>query len=229
MNEPKPERIAKVLARAGLCSRREAERWIAAGRVFVNGREERSPRRPVDPSRDRILVDGQPIGFSHTNLDVNDESPRKHFVFHNWVRMKLNVLGEEQNVAVDTEADLDVLYRLQTFAFNLYAGNYKLRMRGERGQGRGCARALPRGDAGRGEPPDARAAPRGAPAHGGVEPVEQRDQRWRDAGRGRLGRGRLVERDQLQQQCPGPYRGQLVLFQDQFQGHVVHASPFTSN
>ena len=33
-----PERIAKRLARAGLCSRREAERWIAAGRAAVDGK-----------------------------------------------------------------------------------------------------------------------------------------------------------------------------------------------
>jgi 23S rRNA pseudouridine2605 synthase len=33
-----PVRIAKAMARAGLCSRREAERWIADGRVSVNGR-----------------------------------------------------------------------------------------------------------------------------------------------------------------------------------------------
>ena len=32
-----PERIAKLLARVGLCSRRDAERWIAAGRVSVDG------------------------------------------------------------------------------------------------------------------------------------------------------------------------------------------------
>ena len=32
-----PMRIAKALARAGLCSRREAERWIEGGRVSVNG------------------------------------------------------------------------------------------------------------------------------------------------------------------------------------------------
>ena len=37
---PKGERIAKVMARAGLCSRREAERWIGAGRVRVAGSAE---------------------------------------------------------------------------------------------------------------------------------------------------------------------------------------------
>ena len=34
----KAERIAKVIARAGLCSRREAERWILAGRVMLDGK-----------------------------------------------------------------------------------------------------------------------------------------------------------------------------------------------
>lgn len=54
------ERIAKVLARAGLCSRRDAERWIAAGRVAVNGRLIDSPALNVRPS-DRIAVDGAPL------------------------------------------------------------------------------------------------------------------------------------------------------------------------
>ncbi len=50
-------RIAKALARAGLCSRREAERWIEGGRVSVNGEVLESPARDVAPA-DRILVDG---------------------------------------------------------------------------------------------------------------------------------------------------------------------------
>jgi 23S rRNA pseudouridine2605 synthase len=54
------DRIAKVLARAGLCSRRDAERWIAEGRVAVNGRVLASPAINVGP-RDRITVDGVPL------------------------------------------------------------------------------------------------------------------------------------------------------------------------
>ena len=54
------ERIAKAIARAGLASRREAEAWIAAGRVAVNGAKIASPALNVTPD-DRVTVDGQPL------------------------------------------------------------------------------------------------------------------------------------------------------------------------
>jgi len=54
------ERVAKVIARAGLASRREAESWIAAGRVSVNGAVISSPALNVTPS-DRIAVDDTPL------------------------------------------------------------------------------------------------------------------------------------------------------------------------
>src|SRR6478672_8752991 len=55
-----PQRIAKVLARAGLCSRRDAERWIAEGRVAVDGKVLTSPAVTVTPDSD-IRVDGKPL------------------------------------------------------------------------------------------------------------------------------------------------------------------------
>ncbi len=56
----KGERIAKVMARAGLCSRREAERWIADGRVNVAGKTLDSPAFNVtDP--ETVRVDGKPL------------------------------------------------------------------------------------------------------------------------------------------------------------------------
>ncbi|HHI70615.1 MAG TPA: rRNA pseudouridine synthase [Rhodobacteraceae bacterium] len=57
----KGERIAKVMARAGLASRREAERMIAAGRVTVNGKRIDSPALNVTPA-DKIVVDGKNVG-----------------------------------------------------------------------------------------------------------------------------------------------------------------------
>jgi 23S rRNA pseudouridine2605 synthase len=56
----RPERIAKVMARAGLCSRRDAERWIAEGRVAVNGEVLTSPAVVVGDNDD-IRVDGKPL------------------------------------------------------------------------------------------------------------------------------------------------------------------------
>jgi 23S rRNA pseudouridine2605 synthase len=54
------ERIAKVMARAGLCSRRDAEGWIAAGRVAVNGNVIKSPALNIGPD-DTVAVDGKPL------------------------------------------------------------------------------------------------------------------------------------------------------------------------
>src|SRR3954464_4435427 len=62
------ERIAKAMARAGLCSRREAEAWIVAGRVSVNGSVIASPALDVGAD-DRITVDGVPLpGRERTRL-----------------------------------------------------------------------------------------------------------------------------------------------------------------
>jgi 23S rRNA pseudouridine2605 synthase len=60
-SEPKTgERIAKVIARAGVCSRRDAEKLIEAGRVAVNGKPIASPALNVSTD-DIVLVDGKPI------------------------------------------------------------------------------------------------------------------------------------------------------------------------
>jgi len=58
---PKGERIAKFLSRAGIASRREAERMIEAGRVSVNGKTIPSPALNVTPA-DKVVVDGKPVG-----------------------------------------------------------------------------------------------------------------------------------------------------------------------
>lgn len=56
----KGERIAKFMARAGLCSRRDAEKWIAAGRVAVDGQPLASPAFVVVAGQ-QVTVDGKPV------------------------------------------------------------------------------------------------------------------------------------------------------------------------
>ena len=67
------ERIQKVLSRAGLASRREAERWIAEGRVTVNGAVVTTPGTKVDISRDHLKVDGR---------RVRPSGPRVYYVLN---------------------------------------------------------------------------------------------------------------------------------------------------
>lgn len=69
---PKGERIAKVLARAGVASRREAERMIVAGRVSVNGKTIDSPALNVT-EKDTVRVDGTQIG---------DADPVRLWLYH---------------------------------------------------------------------------------------------------------------------------------------------------
>ena len=55
-----PERIAKRIARAGLCSRREAEQWVHAGRVAIEGETISRPAINVWPDQ-VVMVDGEPL------------------------------------------------------------------------------------------------------------------------------------------------------------------------
>ena len=57
---PAGDRLAKVIARSGLCSRRDAEDWIREGRVAVNGKIVKTPAFNVT-ERDQIKVDGEPL------------------------------------------------------------------------------------------------------------------------------------------------------------------------
>ena len=60
-NAPQLERVSKLIARAGLASRRAAEELIAAGRVAVNGHFISEQGVKADPDNDKITVDGTPL------------------------------------------------------------------------------------------------------------------------------------------------------------------------
>ena len=69
------ERLQKLLSAAGVCSRRAAEDYLAAGRVTVNGETARLGQK-ADPDRDEILVDGRPLAPRATPVYILLNKPR---------------------------------------------------------------------------------------------------------------------------------------------------------
>ena len=69
------ERLQKLIAAAGLCSRRSAEEWIAQGRVSVNGRQAHLGDC-ADLSLDSVLVDGVPLGRNDRKRYLMLNKPR---------------------------------------------------------------------------------------------------------------------------------------------------------
>ena len=69
------ERLQKLLSAAGVCSRRAAEDYLAAGRVTVNGETARLGQK-ADPDRDEILVDGRPLTPRATPVYILLNKPR---------------------------------------------------------------------------------------------------------------------------------------------------------
>ncbi|QWP76415.1 rRNA pseudouridine synthase [Lysobacter sp. K5869] len=65
-----------MLSKQGVCSRTEAARWIAAGRVSVDGRVVRDPEFPIVQGRQRILVDGGELGAAPRRVYLMLNKPR---------------------------------------------------------------------------------------------------------------------------------------------------------
>jgi pseudouridine synthase len=53
--------LDRILSKAGIASRTDSAEWIRRGRLKVNGKTVRDPGTWVDPARDRVLLDGQPV------------------------------------------------------------------------------------------------------------------------------------------------------------------------
>lgn len=69
------ERLQKILSSAGVCSRRKAEEYIAAGRVQVNGVTARVGDQ-ADLTVDRVTVDGRPLNRAGENVWLMLHKPR---------------------------------------------------------------------------------------------------------------------------------------------------------
>src|SRR5262249_18295874 len=75
-DEMSEERLQKIIARAGLASRRKAEEWITQGRVCVDGRIIRELGTRVDPRRSEVVVNGKALGIPRQFLYFMLNKPR---------------------------------------------------------------------------------------------------------------------------------------------------------
>jgi hypothetical protein len=83
----------------------------------------------------KITFQGKRIGYSHTTVDSNEAEPLAHYRIGNRTVLQMNLMGTRQNVSVNTEAAVDVLYNLQNFVFTLSASGYTMDIRGRRRKG----------------------------------------------------------------------------------------------
>jgi len=68
--------LARALSKFGACSRKQAERRILAGRVRVDGRRVLWPQRRIDPRRQRVSLDGVPVGDGSERIVLLFHKPR---------------------------------------------------------------------------------------------------------------------------------------------------------
>ncbi len=95
------ERLQKLIAAAGLASRREAEKWIAGGRVTLNGRPA-ILGDVADPEADRIAIDGRPLAAAE----------KKYYILLNKPVGYVTTLHDPQGRAVVTELVREIPARL---------------------------------------------------------------------------------------------------------------------
>ena len=121
------QRLQKIIARSGLCSRREADRMIADGRVTVDGRVAK-PGEKADPASAKIKVDDRILKSSEALRYLLLHKPR--------VTEDAALLG---NIKTDIDRSLAAILTLNTIAHTVGAGGAGDRARAVRGDPVGAA------------------------------------------------------------------------------------------
>ena len=82
----------------------------------------------------KILFEDEPIGYSHTSVNVDDSGTMTTTAVESDTILLLTIMGSPQRVRVRTHAELDALYDLQAFAFSLSSQSYALDVEGKRAE-----------------------------------------------------------------------------------------------
>jgi hypothetical protein len=80
----------------------------------------------------KVLYEDQPIGYTHTRVDLDDSDPVHQVLLNSQMALDMNIMGESQRLRVNAGAVLDAMYALQEFSFNMGADKYSFIMKGRR-------------------------------------------------------------------------------------------------
>ncbi len=80
----------------------------------------------------KILFRGEQIGYSHSSVETDEKNPAERYAVNNQTLLVLNIMGEQQTVAITAQAVLNALYSVNRFFFNLSSGPYTARIEGRR-------------------------------------------------------------------------------------------------
>ena len=80
----------------------------------------------------KISFQGKPIGYSQTQINTDEKDPSEQYKVGNKTILKLNIMGEPQNITIAAEASLNALYDLQRFYFLMASRRYSVQVDGRR-------------------------------------------------------------------------------------------------
>lgn len=76
----------------------------------------------------KITFQDVPIGYTHSQVDMNEDDPTEQYLMRNHTALDLNIMGNVQHLSVSALAGLDALYDLHHFSFSMSSDDYSLRM-----------------------------------------------------------------------------------------------------
>lgn len=80
----------------------------------------------------KILYRNSPIGFSHTSVEMADSNRNENYSIKNRMQLKMTIMGEVNNIHVDSATTLNSMHELQKFTFAIFSRDYRLNLKGHR-------------------------------------------------------------------------------------------------
>ena len=83
----------------------------------------------------KIIFDGEPIGYSHTKVDMNEHSFSARYQMMNETLLNLKLMGMHEQLGITTDVDLDGMHHLTAFRFRISSQGSVVRVNGKRRKG----------------------------------------------------------------------------------------------